>query len=336
MHGKGRLEFTILIAVLLAAGVALGWLGLRGASRPGSSPAVEPLGPNVICLVTPGGEARDMVAEDISTAHSSVFVECYLISDPVIVEALRSARSHGCDVRILMEESPYGGFSMNDTVRNKFRSAGIDTNWGNRIYSFTHAKFVVIDSTIAWVMTANLTKSAFDKNREVLVRSVSQDLVRDLVRVFWADRRRGPCNAGGLVLSPVNARENLIGMLMAAHSSVDVVSEVLDDAQVKNTLKSLALRGVRVRVLLALPDAIPVNAMSRQQLERTDVAVRYLESPYLHAKYILVDGQLAYVGSHNLSSGSLDENREVGVITNDVTVVRTIEASFSSDWSSGT
>jgi cardiolipin synthase len=336
MRRKGSLGFTVLIAALLAAALGLGWLGLRGSSKFASSPSVEPLGSKVLCLVTPSGEARDLVVDDISRARKSVFVECYLISDPSIVEALCSARSRGCDVRILMEESPYGGFSMNDSVRNGFRSAGIDANWGNRVYSFTHAKFIVIDSTVAWVMTANLTKSAFDKNREVLVRSDSQDLVRDLVRVFWADRRRGPCNAGGLVLSPVNARGDLIELLTAAHSNVDVASEVLDDDQVKDVLEDLSSRGIWVRVLVASPDTVAVNAASRQQLERTGVAVRYLESPYLHAKYVVVDGRLAYVGSHNLSAGSLDENREVGVITDNVTVVRTIEASFSSDWPSGT
>jgi cardiolipin synthase A/B len=336
MHRKGNLGFTALIAVLLVSAAILAWFGLRGSSGAPAPLPIESLGPNVLCLVTPSAEARDLVVEDIAKAQKSVFVECYLMSDPAVVEALCSARSRGCDVRVLMEESPYGGFSMNDSVRNTFRSAGIDANWGNRVYSFTHAKFIVIDSTTAWVMTANLTKSAFDKNREVLVRSGSQELVRDLVRVFWADRRRGPCNVDGLVLSPVNARRDLVVMLKSAHSNVDVASEVLDDDEVMSTLEDLSSRGIRVRVLVATPDTVAINAVSRQRLERTGVAVRYLQSPYLHAKYIIVDGGLAYVGSHNLTTGSLDENREVGIITDHAMVVKTIEASFVSDWSAGT
>jgi len=336
MHRKGDWGFAAIIAALLAVAVGLGWLGLHGeASSSVRSPPVEPLGSSATCLVTPSTEARNLLVEDIAEAQTSVLVECYLISDPDVVRALCSARARGCDVRVLMEESPYGGFSMNDSVRNTLRSAGIDTNWGNRVYSFTHAKFVVIDSAIAWVMTANLTKSAFDKNREVLVRCASQELVHDLLRVFWADRRRGPCKAGELVLSPVNARRSIVEMLMSASNYVDVASEVLDDDQVEEALQSLVSRGIRVRVLVASPDRVAINAVSRQELERTGVAVRFLQSPYLHAKYIVVDGRIAYVGSHNLTSGSLDENREVGTITDEQAIVTVIEESFVSDWPSG-
>jgi phosphatidylserine/phosphatidylglycerophosphate/cardiolipin synthase-like enzyme len=234
-----------------------------------------------------------------------------------------------------MEEAPFGGFSMNQTVRNKLRSSGIDAGWGNRVYSFTHAKYVVIDEVVAWIMTANLSKSAFDKNREILVRTSSQSIVQDLVRIFWADRRRNPCAAGSLVVSPVNARQRLLDMLRGSSRSVDIVSEVFDDHETSRLLQDLVRRGVVVRVLIAVPERIAVNAVARSDLEGKGVAVRYLESPYLHAKYIVVDGRVAYVGSHNLTAGSLDENREVGVVTDDTMVISTLATSFSGDWDSG-
>lgn len=37
------------------------------------------------------------------------------------------------------------------------------------------------------------------------------------------------------------------------------------------------------------------------------------KKPYLHAKVILRDGKYAYIGSHNLTTNSLDNNRELGV-----------------------
>jgi phosphatidylserine/phosphatidylglycerophosphate/cardiolipin synthase-like enzyme len=234
-----------------------------------------------------------------------------------------------------MEEAPFGGFSTNQTVRNELRSSGIDANWGNRVYSFTHAKYIVIDGVMAWIMTANLSKSAFDKNREILIRTSSQSVVGDLVRIFSADRQRNPCAAGSLVVSPVNARQRLLGMLRASCRSVDIVSEVFDDQKTCKLLQDLARRGVIVRVLVATPESIAVNAVTRSELEGTGVTVRYLETPYLHAKYIVVDKHLAYVGSHNLSAGSLDENREVGVVTDDSMVVSTLETTFSGDWDSG-
>lgn len=334
MREKGIQWFTVLIATLLVAAFGFGWLGLRGTSPVAGTP-VASLGSPVICVVTPGGGARSLVVGDIEKATRSVLVECYLISDPAIVEALQSARQRGCDVRVIMEEAPFGGFSMNQSVRNGLRSAGIDANWGNRVYSFTHAKYVVIDDTIAWIMTANLSKSAFDQNREILVRTCSQSIVKDLSRVFWADRRRNPCVAGSLVVSPVNARQRLIGLLKGSQHSVDVASEVFDDLETCRLLQVLAGRGVAVRVLAAVPERIAVNAVMRSEMEGTGVAVRYQEVPYLHAKYIVVDGRVAYFGSHNLSAGSLDENREVGIVTDDSMVVSILEKTFSADWDFG-
>jgi len=334
MPGKGIQWFTVLIAALLVVALGLGWMGLRG-TAPTSAIPVVPLGAQALCVVTPSEQARNLVVEDILNARKSVLVECYLISDPTVVQALQSAKLRGCDVRVLMEEAPFGGFSMNQTVRNQLRSSGIDANWGNRVYSFTHAKYVVIDDTVAWIMTANLTKSAFDKNREVLIRTCSQSIVVDLVRIFWADRRRNPCAAGSLVVSPVNARQRLLGMLKGSCRSVEIASEVCDDQETCKLLQDLARRGVVVHVLVAAPEKIAVNAVTRSELEGTGVTVRYLESPYLHAKYIVVDGYVAYVGSHNLSAGSLDENREVGVITDDSMVISTLETTFSGDWDSG-
>lgn len=334
MLGKGIRWFTILIAALLIAALGLAWMGLRGAVPASAIPTV-PLGAQALCVVTPDDQARSLVVGDIMEARKSVLVECYLISDPAIVQALRSARLRGCDVRVLMEEAPFGGFSMNQKIRNELRSFGIDTMWGNRIYSFTHAKYIVIDDAIAWVMTANLTKSAFDKNREVLIKTCSQEIVKDLVRIFWADRRRNPCAAGSLVVSPVNARQRILAMLRGSYRSIEIASEVFDDQETCRLLQDLARRGVIVRVLVAAPERIAANAVIKSDLEGTGVSIRYLDSPYLHAKYIVIDERVAYVGSHNLSAGSLDENREVGLVTDDNLIVSTLTASFSGDWESG-
>jgi len=167
MSGKEIKWFSVLIAAVLVVALGLGWMGFRGAAPASVTPVVS-LGAEALCVVTPSEQVRSLVVDDILNARKSVLVECYLISDPSIVQALQTAKLHGCDVRVIMEEAPFGGFSMNQTVRNELRSSGIDANWGNRVYSFTHAKYIVIDETTAWVMTANLSKSAFDRTEKSL------------------------------------------------------------------------------------------------------------------------------------------------------------------------
>ena len=62
------------------------------------------------------------------------------------------------------------------------------------------------------------------------------------------------------------------------------------------------------------------------------IPVRSLRSPKLHVKAIVADGTTAYLGSENLSTTSLDSNREVGLITTDAEVIRQMSATFAGDW----
>ena len=54
---------------------------------------------------------------------------------------------------------------------------------------------------------------------------------------------------------------------------------------------------------------------------------------YMHAKIIVVDGRRAFVGSENISAQSLDQNRELGIIVADSSVLSTLQQTFLQDWS---
>lgn len=51
-----------------------------------------------------------------------------------------------------------------------------------------------------------------------------------------------------------------------------------------------------------------------------------------HAKYMAVDGREAYVGSQNFDWRSLEHNHELGVWTNDLSMVDDLESIFLQDW----
>ncbi len=328
--------FIAVLVALLAVAACLGWLAVGESGHGGNALPISLEGSDVLCLVAPQDTSiRSRLTADIDQAKQSVLVECYLISDPSIVQALKDAKTRGCAVRVIMEESPYGGFSMNSKIRNDLRRAGIDAVWGNRVYSFTHAKFVVVDAHTAWVMTANLTKSAFEKNREVFIRTEDPSVVAGLLQVFQADRKRSPCQPSTLIVSPAGGRAAIEAALREAQHTVDVATEVFDDGEIRTLLERAARRGVRVRILTAAPEKIAANSNTRSLLQGTGVTLRYLETPYLHAKYFIVDGHLAYAGSHNFSPGSLDENREVGILTRNPHVLAQLLDTFAADWEIG-
>ena len=80
------------------------------------------------------------------------------------------------------------------------------------------------------------------------------------------------------------------------------------------TLKSLGDGGVQAR-------AIPSPSSA--------------DVPYEHAKMILVDGKQAYIGSVNLSTASMTNAREVGILFDDPSAIKMISDAFEHDWATG-
>ena len=161
--------------------------------------------------------------------------------------------------------------------------------------------------------------------------------VAAVTAVFDADfDRRGirpSAGTGDLVWSP-GASGAVLQPIRSARRSIDVENEEMRYAPATRVLCAAARHGVRVQVVMtAALDSL--GALS--QLRRCGAGIRLYhgEGYYIHAKLLLVDGRSALVGSQNLSAGSLDDNRELGIMVNDIRVLRQLEADFSRDYRNG-
>ena len=56
------------------------------------------------------------------------------------------------------------------------------------------------------------------------------------------------------------------------------------------------------------------------------------DTPYMHAKTMIVDGRLAYLGSIDLQTASTSEDRELGITFQAPRLVARLRAQFQSDW----
>jgi phosphatidylserine/phosphatidylglycerophosphate/cardiolipin synthase-like enzyme len=56
-----------------------------------------------------------------------------------------------------------------------------------------------------------------------------------------------------------------------------------------------------------------------------------LYEPYLHAKNILVDNQTLLITSMNLSTNAIENNREIGIVTQDKEAVNSFLYQFNKD-----
>ncbi len=103
-----------------------------------------------------------------------------------------------------------------------------------------------------------------------------------------------------------------------------------------------AHRGVRVRLITPLnPIGAPTNAPDIAFLTSEGINVRVTVDqypppgtlPYMHAKTMVVDGRIAYLGSIDLETTEATQDRELGIQFRLPTLVRQLNAQFQSDWS---
>jgi phosphatidylserine/phosphatidylglycerophosphate/cardiolipin synthase-like enzyme len=115
--------------------------------------------------------------------------------------------------------------------------------------------------------------------------------------------------------------------------------------RIYDALIAAAQRGVRVRVLL---DSLTLEGSSTETYRRMrralaevpgiEVRVRDLRSRsryggcLLHAKYLLIDGRLAVVGSHNWSFAAFTDNHELSLAVDDRRLAGELAAVFGEDW----
>lgn len=339
---------------MLAWGMAIG-LGLSslagcGATGgPGRNGAAERQQAAARALLHAPGQVSIFVQPEAGTApvvgaidgaKRSVWLQIYMLTDVAVIEALGRAAERGLDVRVLLEEKPYNpgnpnsALSTNQKVATNLETQGCKVSWTNPQFNFTHAKGMLVDGQVAYVLTYNLTKAATETNREFGVINRAMSDVGELRRIFLADWNRQPYQPldPDLVVSPDNARMRILALMAGAERELLVGVEVISDPEVMAMLAYKRGLGVDVRVLVGSVKKITANLAPANQLAAAGVPTRSQGRPYLHAKYIIADGEAAYVGSINFSTNSLDENRELGLILQEPEVMSTLRKTWDIDW----
>ncbi|MDB5097004.1 MAG: hypothetical protein JWM80_1425 [Cyanobacteria bacterium RYN_339] len=297
--------------------------------------------PGTVSLLVQPQDGTKPIVDAIDGAASSVWLQIYMLTDTNVIEALVRAAARGLEVRVLMEESPYnpgnpngGGLNTNKITAAALQARGVTVAFTNPAFAFTHAKSMLVDGTTAYVLTYNLTKAATEDNREFGVVCRDPSNVTELKKIFEADWARVPYRAlnPDVVVSPENARWRIFGLMEAAQRELWVGVESLTDPEAVALLEAKHRAGVDVRVLVGGVKKMTSNLPPARELIAAGVPVRSQARPYLHAKYAISDGQAAYVGSINLSTNSLDENRELGLIVGDATVLGRLHETFAGDW----
>jgi cardiolipin synthase len=278
----------------------------------------------------------------INGAQHTIVLEMYMFTDhdltAQLVAALTARAAAHVDVRVLLEPHPYTGNTPgpgpNVATAQALVAGGVKVQDSNPRFKYTHEKAMVIDGNSAWIMTCNFTNSAFTANREYAVADTNPLDVQEVTAIFQADWNRTAFTPSdpNLVVSPDNSRKQLLNLIDSAKKSIAVQCEVTGDPEIASHLGARAKAGIDVKVELASLSG-PTSANESQQLNAAGVTqVIFSTKLHMHAKTILVDQTRAYIGSENLSSNSLDNNRELGIIIADPAAITTLANTIATDW----
>jgi cardiolipin synthase len=323
---------SLFVVVIAAALVALSWVLIAGAGAP-------PPTSHVAKIWTEPQAGYGFLDTAISDARRTVVVSMYEFSDPTMENDLIADAQRGVLVRVLLNAA-YEGRSENAAAAKKLKAGAVNVSWAPSSQIF-HAKYVVVDSTVAYIGTGNFQSYYYASTRDFWVEDT---LARDVTAISatfsrdFSHQVASPTSSGGLVWSP-GSTSTLVGLIGSAHHSLLVENEEMDNASIERALEAAASRGVHVKVVMTYSSDW---ASALKSLESSGVNVSTLDSSevYVHAKVICADCTNAsgtvFIGSENFSTASLSYNRELGVVTTTLSAVRAVAAAVNADYATGT
>ncbi len=286
------------------------------------------------------GSSQPTIYDFINSATSSLDMTMYELQDTTAVNDLIARKQAGVNVRVILDQKET---NTNTSAFNALQSAGVGVVYSSTAFVYTHQKTITVDGTKSLILTGNLTSKYYSTSRDYGIFDTDANDVSAIETVFNADYPHTsvtPSDGDDLLWSPTSATSKLVGVINGATKTLDVEEEEFSDPTVVNAITAAAQRGVTVRVAVEDPGDYTSEVT---QIKNAGGSVSGYSSStgfYIHAKAIVADYGLSSMkveaGSMNITTNSLTNNRELGIILTDTGVASVIESSFDSDFSGGT
>ncbi|MFI9650618.1 phospholipase D-like domain-containing protein [Streptomyces sp. NPDC052040] len=288
--------------------------------------------------------SQPAVYDFINSATRSLDMTMYELEDTTAVDDLIALKNKGVTVRVVLDRQHQ---SEDGPAYNSLKSAGIGVAWSSSAFVYTHQKTITVDGTTSLVLTGNLTSQYYETSRDYGVFDDDSRDVASIEKVFDADYAGTPVtptDGDHLLWSPTDSRSRLLSLVNGATATLDVEELELGDSGVVNAVVARAKAGVAVRVVLESPSGYSRQVSAIKAAGGTVVGYSDPNGFYIHAKAMVADYGLATqkveAGSMNISSNSLDRNRELGIVLTGTgvaeSVATTVETTFDSDFAGGT
>ncbi|MFJ4785281.1 phospholipase D-like domain-containing protein [Streptomyces sp. NPDC088794] len=324
--------------VLVRAGVALA----AGAAALATSVPASAASYTAFAFSQSGSQPT--IYDFIDSATSSLDMTMYELEDTTAVNDLIALKNKGVTVRVVLDRAHQ---SANSSAYTALTNAGVGVVWSPSSFVYTHQKTITVDGTKSLVLTGNLTSQYYSTGRDYGVFTDDTRDVAAIEKVFNADYAGTsvtPTDGDHLLWSPTDSRSRLVSVINAATKTLDVEELEFSDSTVVNAIVARAKAGVTVRVVLETPSSYSSQVAAIEAAGGTVVGYSDPDGFYIHAKAMVADyglsTQQVEAGSMNISSNSLSNNRELGIILTGTgvaqSVATTVETTFKSDYAGGT
>jgi phosphatidylserine/phosphatidylglycerophosphate/cardiolipin synthase-like enzyme len=281
-------------------------------------------------LIGPTGLDTSLL-QTISGAKKSIDLMAFDVSYKTLLGALDDAKKRGVAVRLVVDHS------NSKTARGILGDVVHDSPAG---IPQAHASVLLVDGARALVSSFDFTTDAMTKQRNYGAALQEADDVAQLQQIFDHDYAGDTSPVAfackRVVVTPPlpsgGGRDVVTAHLESAEEKLDLEVTLASDPKVVELLKDRAAAGVPVRLLLAAPELVAGNDKTGADIKAAGAEVRYFRTPEVHAK-LAISERGALVGSHELSTDSLDRYREVSVVVTSEDATKKLSAQFESDWS---
>lgn len=307
-------------------------------------------------------EAWQAMYDDCARAERSIEFEQYIIRNDEVghkfLTLFADKARQGVKVRLLLDRvgsrtvfsSPFISHIMDNggevIFYNPIRWINLLTPW--RWFPRNHVKTLLIDSHTAYVggvCLADYMADWRDLHARITgapIKIIEADFARTWGRMSERKIRRRDRHEDNGDTDYIVARpsfpshpiyERLLAQIAQAEKTICLATPYfMPPKRLRRALKKAALRGVDIKVIVSeqtdVPLAVYVSRSYFPYLIKHGIRVFSYKKTVIHAKYAVIDGQWATMGSTNMDYLSLLRNREANLIINDPAVINGIQQHF--------
>jgi Putative Ig domain/PLD-like domain len=273
----------------------------------------------------------------VNTATSSIDVTIYELNDLTLENELVAKEKAGVTVRVILDQAQK---TYNTPAYNVLTAGGVGVVYSSTSFTYTHQKTITVNNDESYISTGNFDNTYYATSRDYGVFDTDITDVNAIVAVFNADYAHTsitPSDGDDLIWSPTDSQTQLLALINGAQHSLDIEQEEFSDTTLVNAIVAREKAGVTVRVVIEDPSDYTSELNDVTAAGGTVTGYSSSTGFYIHAKTVIADygysTAKAYMGSENFSSGSLNDNRELGIITTDTSIISGLETTFDGDFS---